>query len=151
MIERKDKSVVSIQLDLLLVLGVLSLMSAWYYGMRAMLVILLSVAVCFGTDILCIKLRGKKWDYKSDLSAVICGFVLALMMPASVPYEILIAADLVAIILGKQAFGGAGKNIFNPMAVGFVFAAFCWKGGCYDVSQTDGSFRAFFSGRFGFI
>lgn len=127
MIERKDKSVISIQLDLLLVLGVLSLMSAWYYGVRAMLVIVLSVAVCFGADMLCIKLRGSKWDRKSDLSAVICGFVLALMMPASVPYEILIAADLVAIIIGKQAFGGAGKNIFNPMAVGFVFAAFCWK------------------------
>lgn len=120
------KTEFSAMVDVLFVIAVLTFMSFFYYGTRAITVVLISVCASYITDFICVKLRKQKYDYK-DLSAVVTGAVLALMMPASIPYNILIVANLIAVVVGKQIFGGRSKNIFNPAAVGFVFSAFCWK------------------------
>ena len=120
------KSEFSAMLDILLVIAVLTFMSFFYYGARAVVVVLLSAATSYATDFICVKLRKQKYDHK-DFSAIVTGSVLALMMPASIPYNILIVTDILAIVVGKQVFGGRGKNIFNPAAVGYLIASFCWK------------------------
>lgn len=120
------KTEFSAMIDILFVLAVLTFMSFFYYGLRAVVVVLISVGTSYVADIICLKLRKQRYDYK-DLSAVVSGAVLALMMPASVQYNILILANIAAITIGKQIFGGKTKNIFNPAAVGFLIAAFCWK------------------------
>lgn len=119
------KNELSIFADKLIVLAVLSAVSIYYYGARAAIVIVLSALVCCVTDLICIKLRKKKADIK-DLSALITGIIIALMMPASVPYYVVITADIFAVILAKQAFGGHGHEIFSPSAAGFLFAALCF-------------------------
>lgn len=119
------KTELSIYTDKLIVLAVLSAVSIFYYGARAAFVIALSAVVCCITDFICIKLRKKKTDIK-DLSALITGLIIALMMPASVPYYVVITADLFAVILAKQAFGGHGHEIFCPSAAGFLFTALCF-------------------------
>lgn len=119
------KTELSIYVDKLIVLAVLSAISVFYYGGRAAFVIALSALVCCITDLICIKLRKKKTDIK-DLSALITGIIIALMMPASVPYYIVITADLFAVILAKQAFGGHGHEIFSPSAAGFLFTVLCF-------------------------
>lgn len=119
------KNELSIFADKLIVLAVLSAVSIYYYGARAAIVIVLSAVICHVTDLICIKLRKKKADIK-DLSALITGIIIALMMPASVPYYVVITADIFAVILAKQAFGGHGHEIFSPSAAGFLFAALCF-------------------------
>ena len=42
------------------------------------------------------------------------------MMPASVPYFIVVLACLFAILVLKHPFGGLGNNPFNPAAGGFA-------------------------------
>lgn len=123
---KTQKSERGTMLDILFVLAVLTFMSFYYYGLRAVIVVAISITASVVTDVICLYLR-KAESRRPDLSAVVSGAVLALMMPASISYGILIITNIIAITIGKQIFGGKGKAIFSPVAVGYVFAAFCWK------------------------
>ena len=46
----------------------------------------------------------------------------ALMMPASVPYYVVVVAVLAGDLLGKEVFGGVGCYPFHPVAVGYAIA-----------------------------
>lgn len=124
---QSTKTEKSIQLDIIMVLIFLVFMSYFYYGLRALAVVGVSLAASYITDMICVRLRGEKYDFKNDFSAIISGIVLALMMPASVPYHVMVISNIVAVAIGKQIFGYHGKNIFNAVSVGFVFSAFCWS------------------------
>ena len=62
----------------------------------------------------------------ADLSPVVTGLVIAMLLPASILYYVPAAAGLFAILVVKQPFGGTGNNLFNPAAAGFAFVAVCW-------------------------
>lgn len=101
---------------------------AWfYYGMRAVALGGLSVAVCWGADSLCTLWRGRPVNC-FDFSPVVTGLIIPLMLPASVEYKVVVTAGLFAICVVKQAFGGLGSNVFNPAAGGLCFAIVCWSG-----------------------
>ena len=110
--------------DMLIVLLVIAAMSLYYYGARAALVIGLTTGVCVLIDFICIKLRKK--EISKDLSAVITGLTLGLMMSASVPYYAAVLASIFAIVIAKHAFGGHGCEIFNTAAAGFLFTSLCY-------------------------
>lgn len=120
-----DKTEFSVMSDMLIALGMLSLVSVYYYGMRAALVLIITVLTCCFTDFLCIKLR-KKEPVKGDLSAVVTGFTLGLMLSASVTYYAAIIAAVFAVAVAKHTFGGRGCEIFNPSAAGFLFSSICF-------------------------
>lgn len=111
--------------DMLLVSLALVFMSWYYYGPRAIILTVISVLSSYVVDMICVKLRGEKYDF-TDFSVPLSGVLMALMMPASISYYIVFLSNAIAIILGKQFFGGKGKNIFNPTVVGFVLASMCW-------------------------
>lgn len=120
-----DKTEISVMTDMLIALGMLAVVSVYYYGMRAALVLIITVLTCCITDLICIKLR-KKEPVKGDLSAVVTGLTLGLMMSASVTYHAAIISAVFAIAVAKHAFGGQGCEIFNPAAAGFLFASICF-------------------------
>ncbi len=63
----------------------------------------------------------KKWWKQFDFTSIVTGLILALIVPSGVKwYEILIGA-VVAIALVKMVFGGTGRNLVNPAAMGRVF------------------------------
>ena len=112
---------------MLIVLVVLAAVSVYYYGMRGAVVIVLSAVTCCLTDIICLHLRtNKKKSAERDLSALVTGLTLGLMMSASAPYFAVVTAALFAIILAKHAFGGRGCEIFSPAAAGFLFTSLCF-------------------------
>ena len=123
--ELKRKPEFNIMTDMLIVLLIMAVVAVYYYGMRAAAVIIVTAAVSAATDIVCLKLRKKERD-KKDLSALLTGLTLGLMMSASVPYLEAAAAAIFAAVAAKHAFGGHGCEIFNPAAVGFLFAALCF-------------------------
>ena len=47
-------------------------------------------------------------------------------MPAGAPIYAVVIGALAGIIFGKLVFGGLGSNIFNPAAVGMLFAKLCF-------------------------
>ena len=63
----------------------------------------------------------KNWAIQFDFTSVVTGLILALILPPSVHwYEAAIGA-VFAIVIVKMVFGGTGRNIANPAAVGRVF------------------------------
>ena len=67
------------------------------------------------------KLRGTApIDVIRDGSGIVTAVLLALALPPAVPVGIVIVGVLIAIGIGKHAFGGAGANPFNPAMVGYA-------------------------------
>ena len=90
------------------------------FGIKALTIIITSVGACVFFEYFLSSKLGIK-NTTSDLSAVVTGILLALNLPATMPIWMTIIGAFVAIGIGKMAFGGIGKNIFNPALVGRVF------------------------------
>lgn len=92
-----------------------------FFGLQAIIPILVSLACCFVFECL-FNLITKKQFVVKNLSFFVTGMILALTMPYKVPFYIVIAAAFVAIFITKMSFGGLGRNKFNPALVGRCFA-----------------------------
>lgn len=100
---------------------------AWfYYGPRVIILMLISALASFLTEIIAVKLSGKNIK-KSNLTAVLSGIILSLLMPASLPYGFMAISSVMMIVIGKVAFGGLENQIFPCTAVGFALSSLCWS------------------------
>ena len=114
----------TIMRDVLIALTPALVGSVCFFGPRALLVTLVSVAAAVGFEWLWCRLM--KQDNKTyDLSAVVTGVLLAFVCPPTIPYWMIIMGDLFAVILVKMLFGGIGKNFVNPALAGRAFM-FSW-------------------------
>lgn len=93
----------------------------YYFGLPALWVLLVSVATCVATEwfVTSFMLHGPSTI--ADCSALLTGVLLALNLPANLPLWMVVAGSVMAVGIGKMAFGGLGCNIFNPALVGRVF------------------------------
>ena len=80
-----------------------------------------SVASCVLFEFLITRFILKQPASICDMSAVLTGLLLAFNVPSNLPVWIIIIGALVAIGIGKMAFGGLGQNIFNPALTGRIF------------------------------
>lgn len=120
----KKRTESDILTDILIMLLVMAAMSFYYYGIRALMILAVTTSVCVVSDFICIKMRGR--NISKDLSTIVTGLTLGLMMSVAVPYYIAAIASVFAIVIVKHAFGGHGCEIFNSAAVGFLFTALCF-------------------------
>jgi len=97
----------------------------YVFGWRAGYVTALSVIFCVATEAIIQKLRGLRVTV-SDGSAVVTGLLLAFVLPATVSWYVPLVGAIVAIGVGKQAFGGLGANFFNPALLGRAFLQFAF-------------------------
>lgn len=97
-----------------------TLMSVYYFGLRAVWVILVSILAAVISEALYQK-GMKKEVTISDGSAFLTGLLIALNVPSSVPLYIPAIGSFVAIVITKHLFGGLGFNIFNPALIGRAF------------------------------
>jgi electron transport complex protein RnfD len=92
-----------------------------YYGIDAVRVTAISVVACVVLEWFFQKFFLKEKTSISDGSAIITGLLLAFNVPSNLSWWIVVIGALVAIGISKMAFGGLGKNLFNPALVGRVF------------------------------
>jgi len=83
------------------------------FGFGALLLILISILSCELAEMVFNKIC-KKDSTAGDLSAVVTGLLLALNLPAGVPWWIPVIGGFFAIIVVKMLFGGLGQNFMNP-------------------------------------
>ena len=114
----------TIMRDVLIALAPALIGSVCFFGIRALLVTLVSAAACVFFEWAWCKMR-KVHCKIYDLSAVVTGVLLAFVCPPTIPYWMIILGDLFAIILVKMLFGGVGKNFVNPALAGRAFM-FSW-------------------------
>ncbi len=97
------------------------LVALYYFGWYALRLTLVTVITCMLTEWLIQTFLIKGPMTINDGSAALTGLLLAFNVPANLPIWMAIVGSVVAIGIGKMAFGGLGKNPFNPALVGRVF------------------------------
>lgn len=90
-----------------------TLFGIYNFGARALLLIVLTIASCVGTEWVFERIIHKKSTI-SDLSAVVTGLLLALNLPVNLPWWEAVLGGVFAIAIVKMMFGGLGQNFMNP-------------------------------------
>lgn len=100
-------------------------MAIYLYGLRPLF--LCGAAFLAGNfcDRLVAFLRRRVYQ-PSDYSSESFALIIALLLPATVSWYVLMVAVVVGVLIGKEAFGGYGSYPFHPAAVGYVVAAVSW-------------------------
>lgn len=91
------------------------------FGFNAFQVLLTSVAACVACEYLICRYFLKIPPTTGDFSAVITGILLGFNLPSGIPLWMILIGAFFAIGITKMAYGGLGKNLFNPALVGRVF------------------------------
>ena len=102
-----------IMLDVVLSLLPALAVGVWMLGIRALVVTLISVSAAIVAEWL-YSLVSRTRNTVVDGSAMVTGLLLAMTLPASVPYWQVVLGSFFAIIFVKCLCGGLGQNIFNP-------------------------------------
>lgn len=111
---RSDAATMKLMLDVIIALIPASLAGIWFFGFRALGVMIACIVSCVFFEY-----AGRVWMLKRnntimDLSAVVTGLLLALNLPPSIPIWIAVVGSFFAIVVIKQLFGGLGQNFINP-------------------------------------
>ena len=109
----------------------------WHQGFRALVVTLLSIFCAVAAEYL-YSVVTKTRNTIVDRSAVVTGLLLAMTLPASVPYWLVALGSVFAIVFVKALCGGLGQNIFNPALAGRALMMLLWPVGMTRYVGVDG-------------
>lgn len=110
---RGEETTARIMADVLLALMPALVVGICVQGLRALTVALVTMVACLAGEAL------MQWSLKRsftlfDGSAAVTGLLLAMTLPASVPYWVAAVGGLFAVVVAKALCGGLGQNVFNP-------------------------------------
>jgi electron transport complex protein RnfD len=97
------------------------LTSVYFFGFEALVTISAAVASCLFFEWAIQKYLLKQEPTVTDGSAMITGLLLAFNLPSNLPVWMTILGSFFAIAVVKMAFGGLGKNPFNPALAARAF------------------------------
>ena len=126
-----------IMLDVVLALLPALAVGIFMLGIRALVVTLICVAAAIAAE----------WFYSFvtrtrntvvDGSAMVTGLLLAMTLPATVPYWQAAVGSIFAIIVVKALCGGLGQNIFNPALAARAFLLLIYPVGLTRYTGVDG-------------
>ena len=152
---RKKSTVTRMMVDVLIALAPTLIFAFAVYHIYAISTYLISLFCMIGSEFIYVGFKnmmpkdGLKHSFKEKfnyaykgkfnqnniLTAAISAVIFTLIMPVAMrlpsgtiipPIYPAIVGSLVGIWFGKLVFGGTGSNIFNPAAVGMVFAKLCF-------------------------
>lgn len=123
---RSDRTVKKDMLDVIIALIPAGIASVYFFGYRALVLILASVLTCVLSEYIFNKVTKRKQSIK-DLSAVVTGLLLAYNVPFTLPVWQMVIGAMFAIIVAKMFFGGIGQNIVNPALAARAFLMASWS------------------------
>ena len=111
----------SLMRDVVIALLPAVIVSVIFYGLGEIVVLGVSVLSCILIEYLITRFLLKKPSTVGDYSAAVTGVLLALNLPYTTPWWVVLIGALFAIGVVKMTFGGVGQNLFNPAIAGRVF------------------------------
>jgi electron transport complex protein RnfD len=99
----------------------------YQYGAPAIGVIALSMACAMLWEVI-MNIAMRKPYTIGDGSAAVTGLLLGMLMPATAPWWVVALGTFIAIIVGKQIFGGIGFNPLNPPLLALAMLVISFKG-----------------------
>ncbi|ASF46041.1 electron transporter RnfD [Methylovulum psychrotolerans] len=110
-----NRSVRQIMWQVILALSPATVFGLWCFGWPALNLFIITVTSALFFEAFCIRLQGRAAKpVLMDGSALLTGWLLAMTLPPWAPWWIGVVGSGLAIILGKQVYGGLGQNLFNP-------------------------------------
>jgi Na+-transporting NADH:ubiquinone oxidoreductase subunit B len=96
--------------------------SVYFFGWRALALSAIVLLCGIATEALFVFNEGKP---VTSAVLVTC-LIFSLSLPPTLPFWMAVVGIVVAVAFGKMAFGGFGRNIFNPAMVGrcFIYVTF---------------------------
>lgn len=122
---RSKRTVRAEMLDVIIALAPAGVLAVYYFGLKALILMLVSIVTCVLSETLFNKAIKKENTIK-DLSAVVTGLLLAFNVPATLPIWQVVIGAVFAIVVVKMAFGGLGQNIVNPALAARAFLLASW-------------------------
>ncbi len=95
------------------------------YGMPALGVLSLSVGSAMAWEFV-MNLLMRRPVSIGDGNAALIGLLFGMLLPAVIPWWAVVTGTLVAVVIGKQIYGGIGGNPFNPVAVAYAILMISW-------------------------
>jgi Na+-transporting NADH:ubiquinone oxidoreductase subunit B len=97
--------------------------SIYFFGWRSLLLLIVVCAAGFLTELVFVRSYYKE---PATSAVFVTAFLFTLSLPPTVPYWIAVVGIVFGVAIGKMAFGGFGRNIFNPALVGraFIYVSF---------------------------
>ncbi len=102
------------------------IMGIYQYGAPALGVVAFAVSFSIGWELL-MNLMMKKPISIGDGNAAVIGLLFAMLLPASTPWWVVLVGTFIAIVIGKQIFGGVGGNPLNPSLVAIAMIMLSWE------------------------
>ena len=114
-----------IMLDVIIALVPAMVVGVVMFGVKALLLIAVSVASAVFWEWGYRKLM-KKPSSIGDLSACVTGILVALVIPVGAPWWMPVVGTFFAMVIVKQLYGGIGKNFLNPALAARAFLMASW-------------------------
>jgi electron transport complex protein RnfD len=96
----------------------------WSFGWGVLLTAAIVLAFCWICEQSAFKLRGMAAQH--DPSIIVLALLLALSLPPYLPWWQSGLAAAFAVLIAKHAYGGLGRNLFNPAMAGCAFLLLCF-------------------------
>ena len=103
-------------------LSPLAVTAVYFFGWRSAAVLAAVFAAGLATEYLMEKRAGKPISTACLVTCMLYG----LSLPPTVPFFVAVVGIVVAILFGKEVFGGFGRNFANPAIVGRAFVYVCF-------------------------
>ncbi len=103
------------------------ILGIYQYGPPALGVVALSVSTAMIWELI-MNYVTKRPVSIGDGNAAVIGLLLAMLLPATTPWWTVVIGTFLAVVVGKQIFGGIGGNPLNPTLVSIAIITLSWKG-----------------------
>ncbi len=101
-------------------------MGCFRYGMPAVGVVAFSIAFCIIWERIMNGMMRQPVTV-GDGHAALTGLLLAMLLPATAPWWLVIVGTFLAMVIGKHIFGGIGSNPFHPVALTIAMLMLSWS------------------------
>jgi electron transport complex protein RnfD len=111
----------SLMYNTLLALIPALLAGIYFFGFAALKLTLICMATAVACEAGMQGLMGRKLAVKNG-SGLLLGLLFALICTPELPWWTAVVGTAIAVILGREIYGGLGNNPFNPVLVGWAVA-----------------------------
>lgn len=95
------------------------------YGVPAVGVVSLAVSSAILWEIIINKISRRPVSV-GDGNAALIGLLLAMLMPATMPWWVVVFGTFIAVVIAKEIFGGLGGNPFSPVLISMAMLMVSW-------------------------
>jgi Na+-transporting NADH:ubiquinone oxidoreductase subunit B len=96
----------------------------WFGFLKVLPIIIVSYVAGLTVEFIFAQYRG----HEVNEGFLVSGMLIPMIVPVTIPLWMVAVATIFAVVIGKEAFGGTGMNIFNPALLTRAFLFFAYPG-----------------------